>query len=306
MWDTIVSLREQNTETNKYLVNQEFHQYRFDSSMTVSSYFSGLLIIKQKLESIGEKVTDAALIAKVINDLPKDYDFFRQSYRSAAASGTVLTLSNIQTQLQVIEQDVSIKRGNPIEAGEALVNKVAGTKKQIEKKNADKEKRKCWLCGKQGHLKVNCKSKFNKQTKDIEQKGLLMQANEYYDKSWKGDSGSSSHMCKDKSSFSDLVEFDYAMNVTIGDSSKMEAKGRGTIVAELFNGTVWTQRKILNVLWVPNLCEEGLISLGVLTERGFKVELEGRKLSVFDKDQIILVGVRGSNNLYSLNIKVMK
>lgn len=131
-----------------------------------------------------------------------------------------------------------------------------------------------------------------------------MQPNEYYGKSLKGDSGSSSHMCKDKSSFTNLVKFDYAMNVTVGDGSKMEAKGRETIVAELFNGTVWTQRKILNVLWVPNLCEEGLISLGVLTERGFKVELEGRKLNVFDKDQIILVGVRGSNNLYSLKIKV--
>lgn len=80
MWNTIGSLREQNTETNKYLANQEFHQYCFDSNMTVSSYFSGLLIIKQNLESIGEHIMDA-LIAKIINDLPKDYDFFRQSYR---------------------------------------------------------------------------------------------------------------------------------------------------------------------------------------------------------------------------------
>lgn len=50
MWETIISLREQNTETNKYITNQEFHQYRFDQGMTVSSYFSGLSIIKQNLE----------------------------------------------------------------------------------------------------------------------------------------------------------------------------------------------------------------------------------------------------------------
>lgn len=84
----------------------------------------------------------------------------------------------------------------------------------------------------------------------------------------------------------------------------MAAKGRGIVVAELFNGTTWIQRKILDVLWIPNICEEGLVSLGVLTERGFKVELEGRKLKVFDKNKIILVGVRGPNNLYSLKIKV--
>lgn len=91
MWDTIISLREQNTETNKHLANQEFHQYRFDQSMTVSNYFSGLSIIKQNLESIGEKITEAALIAKVINDLLKEYDFFRQSYRIATAAGISLT-----------------------------------------------------------------------------------------------------------------------------------------------------------------------------------------------------------------------
>lgn len=72
MWNTIITLREQNTVSNKYLANQEFHQYRFDSSMTVSSYFSGLLIIKQKLESIGEIMTDATLIVKIVNDLPKE------------------------------------------------------------------------------------------------------------------------------------------------------------------------------------------------------------------------------------------
>lgn len=44
--------------------------------------------------------------------------------------------------------------------------------------------------------------------------------------------------------------------------------------------------------------------MGVLTKRGFKVELEGTRLKVFDKNKIILVGVRDSNNLYSLKIKV--
>lgn len=111
-------------------------------------------------------------------------------------------------------------------------------------------------------------------------------------------------MCRDKSSFVDLVEFDHKINVTVGDGSKMTARGRGTVVAELFNGTIWIQRKILNVLWVSNLCEEGLISLGVLTERGFKVELEERKLKVFDMDKIILIGIRGPNNLYSMKMKV--
>lgn len=305
MWDTIISLREQNTETNKYLANQEFHQYRFDQGMTVSSYFSGMAIIKQNIESIGENITEAALIAKVINDLPKEYDFFRQSYRIAAAAGTTLTLSNIQAQLQVVEQDLKNKHENPSDAGEALVTKVAEKKKQNHKKtNNDKEKRTCWKCGKQGHLKINCKTKSTGQTDTSQQKGLLMQEDGCCVGSWKGDSGCSSHMTRDKNSFANLILFDHPVNVTVGDGSKMLAKARGTVVAELFDGTNWNKREILNVLWVPNLCEEGLISLGVLTERGFTVELKGKVLNVYDKDKIILTGVRGFNHLYSLKIRI--
>lgn len=173
-------------------------------------------------------------------------------------------------------------------------------KKQTQKKNYnDKEKRKCWLCGKQGHLRVNCKSKSTEQTNGNQQKGFLVQVEGYCDDTWKDDSGCSSHMTRDKSSFTDLILFD-VVDVTVGDDSNMEAKGRGTVVAELFNGTICTQRKILDVLWVSNLYKEGLISMGILTKRGFKVELEGRKLKVFDKNKIILVGVRDSNNLYNL------
>jgi len=171
MWETIISLREQNTETNKYITNQEFYQYRFDQGMTVSSYFSGLSIIKQNLKSIGETITEAALIAKIINNLPKEYDFFRQSYRIAAAAGSVLTLSNIQVQLQVIEQDVKDKSGSPDDAGEALVTKGSETKKYNQKKiNSDKEKRTCWKCGKLGHLRVNCKSKSSGRFNTTQQK----------------------------------------------------------------------------------------------------------------------------------------
>lgn len=130
-----------------------------------------------------------------------------------------------------------------------MVTRVYGTKKQTQKKNYhDKEKRKCWLCGKQGHLRVNCKSKSTEQTNGSQQKGLLVQVEGYYDDSWKGNSECSSHMTRAKSSFTDLFLFDHMIDVTVGDGSKMEAKERGTVVAELFNGTIWTQRKILDVL----------------------------------------------------------
>lgn len=112
-------------------------------------------------------------------------------------------------------------------------------------------------------------------------------------------------MIKNKDTFIDLVLFDKDLSIIVGDGAKMMAKGHGIITAELFNGRNWIQRKILNVPWVPNLCEEGLISLGVLTEqRRFRVELRNKELKVYDESKVILTGTRGSNHLYSLKIRI--
>lgn len=139
-------------------------------------------------------------------------------------------MSNIQAQLQVIEQDIKdINLEVLTNAGEVLVTKNPETKKYNHKKiNSEKEKRTCWKCGKQDHLRVNCKSKSSGRFNTTQQKGLLVQEDGYCVDSWKGDSGCSSHMTRDKSSFVNLVLFDHAVNVTVGDGSKMVAKGRGT------------------------------------------------------------------------------
>lgn len=309
MWNTIKTLREQSSQTNKYLAQQEFHQYKYTPGMSISAYFSGLSIIRQKLESIQETVSDATMIAKAINDLPKEYNFFRQSYRISAAAGTALTLKDIQAQLQIVEQDIQKGDDTGKETGEALITKGPEKYKKRDKKfenKENKEKRKCWICGKQGHLKSNCKFNKSNDISKSEQKGLIINEGDISDKDWKGDSGCSSHMARDKGFFKNLEIFTNDMPITIGNGSRMAAKGRGTIDAELYNGTMWIKRQLLNVLWVPNLCEIGLISLGVLTDRGFKIEMKDKSLKVIDNNKVILTGNRNYNNLYSLKIRMIE
>lgn len=62
-------------------------------------------------------------------------------------------MSNIQVQLQIIEQDIKNKHGSADDAAEASVTKIPETKKQNQKKGI-KEKRTCWTCEKQDHLRV--------------------------------------------------------------------------------------------------------------------------------------------------------
>lgn len=73
-----------------------------------------------------------------------------------------------------------------------------------------------------------------------QQKGLLVQEYGYSVDSWNGDSGCSSHITRDKNLFVNLVLFDHAVNVTVEDGSRMVVKGRGTVLADLFDGMTWS------------------------------------------------------------------
>ena len=52
MWTSLVVIKEATTSSNKLLTSQEFHAYRRESGMTVSSFLSGLNVIVQKLETL--------------------------------------------------------------------------------------------------------------------------------------------------------------------------------------------------------------------------------------------------------------
>lgn len=79
IWSKIKSIYEQKTSENKYLLQQEFFRLKFESCETISSYCAELLVLSQKLKTVGEEVTDAALASKLINDLPTSFDHFKHT-----------------------------------------------------------------------------------------------------------------------------------------------------------------------------------------------------------------------------------
>ena len=92
----------------------------------------------------------AAMVAKLINDLPARYDNFRQTYYIQAAART-LTFEQIQAQLGIIEINVGLSVKSQ-DTGEAFMAR----KPNRPKFNKKKENRECFYCKKVGHLKMNC------------------------------------------------------------------------------------------------------------------------------------------------------
>lgn len=87
---------------------------------------------------------------------------------------------------------------------------------------------------------------------------------------WLLDSGASKYMSFQRSWFNNFVEINES--VCLGDNSTCKVKGRGTIhIQKYVNGT-WTDGRIDNVLYVPDL-KKNLLSMGVITQKGYDLRL---------------------------------
>ena len=90
---------------------------------------------------------------------------------------------------------------------------------------------------------------------------------------WYHNNGSNNHMTKERSKF---VELDTSKKnfLSFSDNTKVEIKGRGTILLEMKNGS---QKVLCDVYYIPKLTSNNL-SIGQLLERFYKIHIEDHML----------------------------
>ena len=107
---------------------------------------------------------------------------------------------------------------------------------------------------------------------------------------WYIDSGAKSHMCSDISLFQKFDET-YKSQVTQANGHKLQVVGKGEILLrsnteKKFRAT--NNIKLLNVLFVPELIGH-IISVKVLTSKGYEVTFRDNKCVIIGGNQIITI-----------------
>ncbi|KAK9681509.1 hypothetical protein RND81_10G007500 [Saponaria officinalis] len=212
---------------------------------------------------------------------------------------------------------------NMMEKGEGSKNKFKGKKRPFNNTNdgsGKAPKGPCWICGKTGHLKLNCKVGKHKKKKgaSTHQGGqgsndqgpptnqghildygfnsvvnyvpLISEAFYVQDDvvAWWIDSGATNHVCKDRHWFKDYELVKDGSVLYMGNESTALIVGRGTVVLEFSSGNV---EKLCNVLHVPGI-KKNLVSGSCLCKLGYKQVYESNKdiLSILGESEYPVCG----------------
>ena len=70
MFNTLQQVYEQKSASTVFIATREFHELRWTGDTSAITFVSRLRSIASKLESLGEKISDAMLMSKIMNELP--------------------------------------------------------------------------------------------------------------------------------------------------------------------------------------------------------------------------------------------
>jgi transposase InsO family protein len=120
------------------------------------------------------------------------------------------------------------------------------------------------------------------------------------EEAWYLDTGASNHMTGDRAVFAKL-DTSVTGSVRFGDNSIVQIKGRGVVLMLVRGGE---HRELTEVYFIPKL-KTSIVSMGQLDENGCPSAIRGGFMSVWDRDERLLVKVpRTRNRLYKVVLKI--
>jgi hypothetical protein len=173
----------------------------------------------------------------------------------------------------------------------------------------DKSKIQCYYCKKYGHFANECQKrqadmrKQNAHFSESSSETLFITcdvAQENASNIWFLDSGCSNHMTGNKGLFEDL-NTSVKAQIKLGNDNIVEVMGKGAINVITNSG----KKTIPDVYFVPGL-KHNLISVGQLTQKGYRVSFENNVCTIFDipPSKVVIARIKMTDNrMFPLHMK---
>lgn len=311
VWQKLESIYQSKGPARKATLLKQLTLHRINEHDDISDHVRKFFDTVDKLGEMDIDINPDLLTIMLLYSLPPSFENFRCAIESR---DTLPTPENLR--VKILEENEARKNSAQDNGTNAMVVKKSSAKdknsndrnnKGYKSRNEEPFKFKCHRCQKVGHKAIDCKgTKKNKDkdkdvslyTKHMIDQEALNARDDLYTENWCLDSGSTSHLCKDTKYFNEFTEnTNGTLNLASNASTKINAKGSASMKTVLDGKT---RNVTLNeALHVPNL-RMNLLSVGKITDKGFKVLFEEESAKIINREEKTILKAKRIDGLYYL------
>ena len=328
IWDKLEELYMKPSIASKINLLERLYGFRMNSTLSLDENIDKFNEIIVGLANINHKVDEESQAIILLRSLPIAY----QEVKAAIKYGRdVISLADVHGALKSKDFELQLEKESKKEEvylARGRTNKRGNSRSkhhhsQSRSKSRERETRKCYFCGRPGHLQRYCNKYKEQQSLNKSQNGERKDNKPHYKKKesvavaednddcstdgelfsisesstnreWILDSGCTYHMCPDRESFFDYKSIDGG-KVLMGNDFSCRIIGTGKIAIKQYDGGI---KVLKNVRHIPEL-RRNLISLGALEDEGYGYKSINGSLKITKGSLIVMKGDK-INGLYIL------
>lgn len=313
MWSSLIKNFAKSGAASQNYLRRKLLNMKYEEGTEMRDHFKRFDECARELKSAGAMLAEGDLVSHMFLTLPPSFDALTTALENLKAEE--LTLDLLKNRL-LLDEEKRKGRNSEFEQSRDVAAFVGQTNKKADAK-PKKFNGKCFKCGKYGHTKKECRSKFqteanmvapNDQNKDETfEKSVCFMTKSCHDtrnQSWILDSGSSEHLInEDLFASSKLLSTPLIISVAKQNQS-MKATKIGVVQVMSTVGAEKIPITIRNAFLVPEL-RHNLLSVKSLTKAGLEVIFNGSNAIIKSCGHTVAVG-NLRNELYELKFDVIQ